>query len=191
MDIITIIEKYVELSVRSDALKKTIKDSKDFYTYAKIEGDMAFYEKDYELEKSYNNSARYHIETQGKAENDLAKVDELLAFVHNAYKEAVQSLNGIELKETAITIESKKADIERQIEALSQRRNWATSKGDVAFASHNFQEEQEYNRISSECYFEIERMKPMLYYYSLFVNDLKHSADRKNNQYLGPTGPVR
>ena len=82
-------------------------------------------------------------------------------------------------------------EIERKIEELSQRRSWATSKGDTAFANHNFEEEQEYNRISSDCYVEIERIKPTLHYYESFVNDLNYHSNKKVDNDFGPTGPVR
>ena len=80
----------------------------------------------------------------------------------------------------------KKADIERKLEDLSQRRNWASSRGNTAFANHNFQEEQEYNRISSVCYFEIEKIKPILIYYKSFANDLSYHANKKLDNDFGP-----
>ncbi len=191
MDIIAVIEKYIELSVRRDNLKNTIENSKRYYNYAKIEGDMAFYDGDYQLEKGYNDSARRHIETQKKAEKDLSQVEQLLEFTHQTYTRTVESLDEVQLKEAAITMSVKKTDVERKIEELSQRRSWATSKGDTAFANHNFEEEQEYNRISSDCYVEIERIKPTLHYYESFVNDLNYHSNKKVDNDFGPTGPVR
>ena len=191
MDIIAVIEKYIELSVRRDNLKNTIENSERFYNYAKIEGDMAFHDGNYQSEKGYNDSARHHIETQEQAEKDLSQVEQLLEFTHQTYTRAVESLDELQLKEAAITMSVKKTEVERKIEELSQRRNWATSKGHTAFANHNFEEEQEYNRISSDCYVEIERIKPTLHYYKSFVNNLNYNANRKVDNDFGPTGPLR
>lgn len=187
MDLITVIDKYIEISIRRDNLKETIESEKDGYAYAKIEGDMAFSEGDYEREAGYNTSARMHKKRQAGAEKELEQVAQLLEFTHQTYISAVSSMYSIQLKEAAITMSVRKKDIERQIEELSQRREWARSQGDIAFANHNFQEEQEYNKISSECYFEIKKVEPKIRYYQLFANYLNFRADKVNeNNFGGP-----
>jgi len=85
----------------------------------------------------------------------------------------------------------KKTDDERKIEELSQRISWATSKGDTAFANHNFEEEQEYNHISSDCYVEIERINPTLHYYESFINNLNYHANKKVDNDFGTSRQVR
>ena len=178
MDIIDIIEKYIELSVRRDNLKNTIENSKRNYAYAKIEGDMAYNEKDYKAEKSYNDSARSSIMLQEQSEKELAQVEQLLEFTHQKYEEKVRSLNELELNEALVTMSVKKSELERHITELSQRRSWAISKGDAAYANRNYDEEREYNHISSECFSEIERLKPTLHYYEAFVNDLNNRLNK-------------
>ena len=42
-------------------LKNAIEKAERYHNYAKIEGDSAFYEGNYQLENSYNDSVRYHI----------------------------------------------------------------------------------------------------------------------------------
>lgn len=191
MDIIAVIEKYIELFVRRDKLKNTIEISKRNFDYAKTGGDIAFNEGNYQAEKRYNKSLSLYIEAQEKAKKDLSQVEQLLEFTHQTYTKAVQSLDQIQVKEAAITMSVKKADAERKIEELSQRRSWAHSKGDTAFANQNYEEEQEYNRISSDCYVEIERIRPTLSYYEAFVNDLNYHANKKVENDFGPSGPVR
>lgn len=191
MDIIAVIEKYIELSVRCDNLKNTIENSKRYYNNVKIEGNIAFHDEKYQSEKYYNDETIHHIETQKKAEKNLSQVEQLHEFTYQTYTRAVESLDEVQLKEAAITMSVKKTDVERKIEELSQRISWATSKGDTAFANHNFEEEQEYNRISSDCYVKIERIKPTLHYYEYFVNDLNYHANKKVDNDFGPHGPVR
>ena len=48
-------------------------------------------------------------------------------------------------------------------------------------------EEQEYNKISSDCYLEIERISPSLHYYKAFVSNLDYRA----NQQFESKGPKR
>ena len=185
MELITIIDKYIELSIRRDNLNRAIQNEKDGYAYAKIEGDMAFYEKNYESEAGYNTSARMHRERQASAEKELSQVIQLLEFTHQTYIAVVSGMDSIQLKELAITMSVRKEDAERQIEELSQRREWARANGDVAFANHNFESEQEYNKISSECYLEIGKVKQLLNYYKSFANDLNFRANKVNEDHFG------
>lgn len=191
MDIIAVIEKYIELSVRRDNLKNIIENSKRYHKYASNEGDIAFYDKDYKSEKRYNDSARRHIEIQEKAEKILTKVQELLEITHQTYMTTLQTVTESQIIAVSTTISAKKTDAERQIANLSQRIDWADSKGDTAFANRNFEEEQEYNHIASECYIEIEKIKPKLYYYDTFIKDLNYHATKKVDQDFGTQGQIR
>lgn len=187
MDIMSIIDKYVEISVRVQKLQEEIESEKRGINYAQIEGDMAFYEKDYDLERRYNNSANWHKKNVTNAQHELSQAKQLLEFVHQKYEQAIETMDPIQIKETAIKVSAKKEEIERKIEQLSQRRSWAQSKGDDAFKNHNFNEEQEYNKISSDCYLEIERISPSLHYYNAFVANLDYRA----NQQFESKGPKR
>ncbi len=185
MDIIAIIEKYVELNVRRENLNEAIQSEKDGYIYAKIEGEEAYHDGRYESEKGYNESARRHNENQKKSEKELLQVEQLLHFTHQTYTKAIESLNEIQLKEAAITISSRKDDLERKIKELSQRRDWASSKGDVAYSKQDYKEEQEFNRVATECYLEIKKIEPALHYYEAFINNLNYHADKKVEQDFG------
>jgi len=189
MDIITIIEQYIELSVRHDRLNNAIQTEEDGYNYAKIEGDMAYYDKNYKLERMYNDSARNHREMKQNAEKELLQVQQLLAIIHATYTETVESLSASQLNEAAITLSVKKAEVERRVNELSQRREWARSKGDIAYNERNFSEEQEYNRISSECYLEIRKIEPTIHYYEAFINNLNYHASKKVDQDFSQGGP--
>lgn len=191
MNIITLIEKHIELCVRRDDLDKLIKNSNDSYQYAKVEGDLAYNAKDYESEKRYNDSARYYKEEQYKAEREVAQLDQLLNVSYQNYIDAVEKLDATKLNDAAMILTIKKEETLRRIEELAERRAWAISKGDVAFAEKNYEEEKEYNRISSECYIETQRIKPLIYYYDKFIRDLNYRANINKGNDFGPTGPVR
>lgn len=178
MDIINIIDKNIELMIRRDALKNTIDNSKRYHFYAKIEGDIAFNAGNYQLENAYNNSSRYHVSTQEAAEKELAQVEQLLEFAKQKYNEAIQSLDVFQLKEAYTTMSVRKTDIERKISDLSCRRSWAISMGDTAFNNHNFEEEQNYNRISSDCHVEIEKNSELLRFYEMIIKDLNNHMGR-------------
>lgn len=187
MDIIDTIDRHIELSIRRDDLYNTIENAKRYYNGAIIEGDMAFRAKDYKLEQQYNNSARRELEIQHNGEKDLAQINQSLELSYQTYTETAESLNGEQLRDATIIISAKKEDAERKIENLLKRKNWADSKGDIAFSEHNINDEQEYNLISLGCYMEIAKTKQTLYYYDFFTNDLNYRADKN----IGPKGPVK
>lgn len=170
--LVDVIENYIEISIRRDNLTETIENSKKMYNYAKKEGDFAFYDGDYQLEVSYNVSAKQYKDRQESAEKDLDQVNRLLKHNIEEYRDTISLLNSDELKETSVVIKNKTTDIERKIEQLSERRKWASHKGDIAFLNSNIKEEEEYNKISSECYIEISKLEPRKKYYQSFATDL-------------------
>ena len=179
MDIMSIIDRYVERSVRVQKLQEKIESENRGVNYAQIEGDMAFYEKDYDSEKRYNNFANWHKKNITNAQHELSQAKKILEFVHQQYEQTIETMDLIQIKETAIKVSAKKEEIERKIKHLSQRRKWAQHKGDDAFKNHNFNEEQEYNTISSDCYLEIEKISPSLHYYNAFILNLDYRANQQ------------
>ena len=180
MNIINIIENCIELSIRRDRINNTIENSKRYYYYAKVEGDMAFNRKDYEMEKAYNNSARGYIETQDKAEKELTQISQLLDTAYENYNNEIQILNENQLSNAIMILTLKKEEIERKIQELTEHRQLASSKGDIVFANANYEEEKKYNEISLKCYLEIEKLKILFKYYNKFINDLNYYM---NNRY--------
>ena len=191
MNIIFLIEKHIELCVRRENLDRAIKNSSDSYQYAKVEGDLAYYAKDYESEKRYNDSARYYKDEQNKAEREVAQLDQLLNISYQNYNDEVEKIDATKLSDAAMILTIKKEEAQRRIQVLSERRTWAISKGDVAFVEKNYDEEKEYNHISLECYMEIQRIKPLIYYYDKFIKDLNYRANIGKGDNFGPTGPMR
>ncbi len=187
MDIVAIIEKYIELSIRRDNVKQAIEQAKMNYHYSKVEGDMAFHDGDYELEGSYNTSARRWVEEQELSEKDLSQVEHLVDITHNTYEDILQTLDESQLKQAIDILAIKMSDAKQKLEDLSRRRKWASKKGDEEFAKGNYEKEEVYNSISSDCLRETERIKPTVYYYDLFIGNLEYYM----NKFLGPSGPGR
>ena len=181
MEIISIIEDLIKFSVRRDYLKKAIDDAKRDQHYAQIEGDMAYYEKDYELERRYNHSVRLHSERREQSESELVQVEQLIASSLDQYFNIIESYTDLELREAAVTLRVKKADIERKITDLKTRREWAISMGNIEYERGNLAKETEYNHISTDCLNEIERITPEVSYYDDYISDLNNQAEKKND----------
>lgn len=189
MDLITIIEKNIELKIRRDNLTTIIDREKRSENYAKTGGNIAFYENNYDRESAYNSSARTARDNQNVASSEVSQVEQLLELTERSYNENLSVMNTDQINETANTLSIIRRGLERRMEELSRRRAWAREEGDKAFASHDFQGEQEYNRISSECYMEIARLKAHIDYYASFENDLTlRSSKNDGHDYDGYGG---
>ena len=191
MDKIAIIEKCVELCVRRDTLVHTLERAVRGNNYAKLQGDKAYNAGNYKLESGFNTSTRQHRETEETAKKDLDQVTHLLEFAQQEYIATVESLNPLQLREASLINRKKAEDVEKQIKDLTDCRESAISQGDEAYAKKNYQEEQVYNGISSSCYIEIEKKKPVAKYYNSFADELKVRAYDMADQSFGPTGPRR
>ena len=188
MDIITIIENYIELNVRHESLEQEVQTEQAGYDYAKIEGDLAYYEKNYKVEKSYNASARSHRENKQKAEKELLEVKQQLGIIHTRYIATIEELDVDQLRETIQTLTAKKELAERTLEGLNRRIERAKSKGDIAYNEHNYEDEREYNRIVSDCYREKRKLEPSIRYYDAFITNLNNFIIRKMGQNIGSGG---
>ena len=141
---------------------------------------MAYYDKDYELERMYNDSARSHREMKVSAEKELLQVQQLLAVTHAAYIDIVESLGVDQLKDAITILRVKKEETERTVKELTERKEWARLKGDNAYNERNYAEAKEYNKISSDCYLKIREIEPTIHYYEAFINNLNYHINKKN-----------
>lgn len=172
MDIITIIEKYIELSIRRDDLEKTINYCEKSMNYEEIEGDLAFREGNYKSEQSYNKAYRYNSVVKADAQNELDRVMQLLDVINKQYLESIKTLSVEKLKAAAVTMNVKTSDAEREKEELSTRKYYATNLCAKAIADKDSNAGQLYNKISSECYQSIEKINQTIFYYDSFIKDL-------------------
>lgn len=182
MDLISIIENYVELGIRKINLERDIANFKKFQKYSEIEGDIAFNEGNYERENSYNYSAKVYSEREADAHKELNQVIQLLDFAHQSYNDVISGMDEDRIIEVIDRIQTKREDLQRQIDELSKRKEWANENGDTAFSNQDFALEREYNNISSECYREICKLQPKVLYYQSFVENLFYKIETKSKK---------
>ena len=161
MDLVNIIEKYIELSVKRDQLNSDIQTAKDNFNNAKIEGDMAFQDSNLKLEQRYNNTAEQNSELLNKKEKDL---------------------DASKIKEAAIIIAGKKDEAEQRVSQLLQYKEVYNSKGDAAYAEQNFEQEQKYNQTLMNYDKQLKEIQPLLHYYASFISDLNMKANLKTGE---------
>lgn len=186
MDLITIIEKYVDLNIKRDDLKGIVDSCEKNIVYSTAGGDDAFSEGDYSLEKSYNDSVGYSNRRMVNALSELARVEVLLKEINALYLQMVSTCDISVINTATVECVFKHESLERKIAELQAKKQWATLMGDKAFDKRSFYEEQYYNEISNACFDKIEDLDLRVHYFKSFVADLNNRYSLKNqNTTLG------
>lgn len=121
----------------------------------------------------------------------LSQVEQLLPSLVQEYTRFIQSLDDVQLKETAKIMDKKKTDLERKLEEVSQRYSLVKSKSDAAKANGKLAEWTEYWDIETDCEMEITSIKRQLPGYEKFANELDYLASQKITNDFRSSGPVR
>lgn len=179
MDLIKIIEEYIEIGSRYDHLRKLITSAENNYFYAKIEGDTAFSEGEYKLEESYNESAKHSKEAKKAYGTELALLEELLLQLQQNYEEELTIKRSDELISTRNLMLTKQEELENEKRNLENKMNDAKAKGDEAYKKGNIEEELEHNKVSTDYFFEIEKLNTKIDYYGSFAKDIEKHIQKK------------
>lgn len=182
MDLISIIENYVELGIRKINLERDIANFIKYQKCSEIEGGIAFSEGDYDRESSYNYSVKVYSDREADARKELNQVIQLLDFAHQSYNDVLSTMDEDRIIEVIDRIQTKREDLQRQIDELSKRKEWANGNGDIAFSIRDYSLEKEYNNISSECYREICKLQPRVLYYQSFIENLLFKIETKSKK---------
>lgn len=141
---------------------------------------MAYDRHNYALEELYNNSFNFHHMNKEKATSELSRISRHLEIAHKSYLQELESLDTEQLTNVLTLISLKINEMKSRIQELSKKREWAIAKGDAAYSSHNFNEEENYNIIATNAYSEIEHTSSILYCYEYVLVELKIEISKRN-----------
>lgn len=188
MKILEHIDSYVLQLAEVNKLKESIETSKRGEFYATVEGDMAYSDKDYKLEKQYNESVKLHRKQIKESEEKLEKSSKLL---DNYVKNIQSDLDNISNHDLQIAIQKlteKIDELELYILALRDGIKIAKENGDKAYSSGNFLQEKMYNLEYRRLYEEMIALEPIVENYRDTLNILNDKSFEPNS----PTsfGPI-
>lgn len=176
MDVVSIIDNYIDGSVRRRELEDTLKIAESRLSYYKHE--LAWASKE-EGEQECAQWCKVTIaKYQGKIEalqSEMTLVNAYLAAAMAEYQKAIDTMGKVELRKIASSVARKIKDIKKENEALESRKYWALQRADEAYG-HDFDEEQEFDRISSQCSIQMEKNKEAASGYQPFVTELRRMA---------------
>lgn len=187
MDIVNIIDKYVEISVKRKNVEKQISNMDEGILHSQIKSEDAFRERDFKLEEVYIKANTKYKQMRDNLEKELVQVIKELENIHQLYLQKVNSMSKNEIEEASVQCSLKINEIDNNYEEISKRREFAIEKGSEAFKNHNYADEQKYNEIADESYKEMEKIKSSLYYYNSFVSDLNYKKEI-NEQSIESSG---
>ena len=179
MNIYAIIEKYVALNIKYDEQNDKLERTKKNYTFAEAEGDIAFNEKRFDMESKYNASAKKYKNEYAQIMDTLLKLKSKLLETHQEYLNELEKLNKDDINKIIEVMIQKKKNTEKEIFELSLKKAGATALGEEAFENYNVEEEIKYNKISKECYLQIESLNHYVKYYGMFSENLKTYINEK------------
>ena len=172
MDIIDVVEQYIELCIERDNLKTRISDAERDFAYEKIEGDMAYRAGDYNLERGYNTAANNNVRKKQDSENMLGEINQKLSFVYQEYMALIESFSSDEIRDTIDRLIAKKNEIVLKVEELKEKRRTAVRLGDEAFNNRDYVEEKKQNDIVSNIDDAIRKTQPTIEYYDEIISHL-------------------
>lgn len=179
MNAMNIIDGYVELSIKKDELKSTINNV-----------DSA-YEKPLEQNsQGINASSNEVTEPIDDVNYELDRINYLLNRSHQNYLFILSTMSKIQLSEIYNKIAIKIDEIQRFLEEIRIKRNFAISKGKIAREENNFAEEKIYSDISTDCFIESNKLKPSLKCYLSFLSDLEKRIAKADDVSILPVGRI-
>lgn len=182
MDIMNIIDKYVEISVKRQRVENSISHIDQSIWHTKIKGEGAFREHDFKLEEEYNKANDYYKQMRENLDKELAQVMQELENIHQIYLQKIDSMSKDEIEDASVQCSLKIDEKNKIMEELSEKREFAIQKGNEAFKNHNYTDEQKYNEIAVESYKEVENIKTSLIYYNSFVYNLNYNKEIKEQK---------
>lgn len=177
---VDIIEEYIELCIKRDELLNRVEEEKAEYNYAKVEGDLAYENSDYESESRYNRSLNDHMDREKEANSRLDEIVSLMQKVSQRYKETINLMTRNDFAEVIKILLSKKSREEEKIRVITLRRNEAVLNGNNAFSNGNYKEERRYDNIVLECDTELKEIEKKPIYYGKFIEELSSYANNLN-----------
>ena len=178
MTLIEIINKYIELSLRKKKLQDLAARTNSFEEYAIT---RYFNEDDEEVKGviEYVFSTETTRRIKAETAQELHQVDRLLEQLRDRYHHLIEDSTFGDIDKTNAAICLKQALVSTKIDSLTSTREWATKKGDIASYTGDFNEEQEYNKIASEAYLELQDLEIKLHLYKIIGLDLQKQLVKK------------
>lgn len=181
MNIKEVIEKYIELSMQKESIERIIGNSRVSIEELKIKADGAFYSKDHEAEKKYDNSIDYYRSVIVKNIDKLSKVSSDLRQMDQRYNNMASNMDGSALIEVATSIRDKETANKILIGQLEEKREYVLAEGNKAYENGDLNKENGFDKIHKECIAEIDKLTTQNRYYESFVIDLSY----RSGKYMG------
>lgn len=158
MDIMNIIEKYIELTRKRVAIMKN---------RGQYVGNAPFLRQLPHLEE-------VNVDEQDELSAILAEMDE----IYKEYEAAIETISADALRDIYIQIATKFEDLKGQSDTLTKHKEWANREETTAFNTQNSVAEERYENICTSCTKALSEIRQILPYYRYFETDLRIRISR-------------
>ena len=186
MEIIDIIESFVELDIRDAKLKDSIEKYERYYDYSMETGKNAYSDGNFEREQRAFTSAKQSLESKTNAQNARKSLQPLLKEIQDLYLSAVSRLGIDDLKDVLAKVMAKRESKKDELHAVRNRSEWALEKSNGARDAKKIDDEIYFGRIFSECTMyanDLERYDIPVYlgFISDLTNRINHLKEIQND----------
>ena len=179
MDIVEIIEKCIDLSIRSEELLEIIRNSKQGNQNALFRADVAYNSGNYEMEKVYDEEARKYKEEVETAEDELIQVEYSLKDMRNIYSGIIKTCTEDLLIYARDSINEKKKDFESKAKEYDDKKFEAKAQADEAYKNKEYGKEREYDMASEKYFIESRKCDIKSKKYQNYIFEIEIEMDNR------------
>ena len=179
MDIVEIIEKCIDLSIRSEELLEIIRNSKQGNQNALFRADVAYNSGNYEMEKVYDEEARKYKEEVETAEDELIQVEYSLKDMRNIYSGIIKTCTEDLLIYARDSITEKKKDFESKAKEYDDKKFEAKAQADEAYKNKEYGKEREYDMASEKYFIESRKCDIKSKKYQNYIFEIEIEMDNR------------
>ena len=179
MDIVSIIDKYVDYNIKVDELAK--KQDESIHNYNRLNEALNYDYQDSEYETRLNNDARNAMDTWVSTSNELDRTRKAIKEIDNTYRRLISSISKDELINIINSLKTKRDELELQKDNINKKRIYAKTQSELSYANKEYDKEREYDNISARYYMEITKINKRVQQYNSFINTLSFKLDSLNN----------
>lgn len=186
MNIVSIIERCIEYSIKSDEIIQKINYYEELIKNLSADGDISFYNREFKKEMHYNEKCNEYKIACSQMKEEHKSIMNLLDMSFNDYTTLASLLSTQQLANAIVVLDRDRVKILDQILKVEERKEYAEERAKSYFDCGFIDAEMKFNKIIRECTLELDKLKPQAHYYEAYIIDLGKRINRENDDNIKP-----
>ncbi len=186
MDIMSIVEKYIRLSMEYKELEDTMYQLTKDHTDYLIKADFASLDGEHEKVRKYDREALKKIEEKGKITEKMQQLKQQIYSTEKLYQESISLLDEKELEKLVLDFYRKREKISESIKQLSQQKEDAVTKAEIAYLEDEMEEVKKYDKVAYRSLYEIQKQEKVVQCYDFLIARIACEQIKRSKQDSQP-----